>query len=666
MSLDLFKFSNHYFADFETTSMDNYLVDGEVRVWAWRILDIFGNACQGTDLLEFLYYCRKISKGNSIYIWFHNLKFDFSYIESFLLSSTMAQFKHELPMKYKYQTWGREYTTTRDDMGNLYGARWFTSKGSVVSFYDSAKIFPTTAEELGKLVGVRKLTEKIDYEAYRPLHYEPTDDEWEYLKNDVDILRDVMIRHFEDHPNVKMTRSSYAFSELKAEYNKQNTPKNWAKIKKDNKYKRGVTYFDHCFPSTNPDLYRKLQKAYAGGIVYVKPELRNKIIVHGQTYDVNSEYPAAMLDNMYPIGKESEFAGYYGQLPDELKKEYPLYVQSFRCDFKLKPNGFPCLPKKYSDKKRTVYSSDQLIGTKTLQLCCVDFEHFLKNYDVDPASMVFLGGFMWHAIHAPFRSFIEKCAQKKISAQQAGNFVVRFFCKLDMNGCYGKFAQNPYRNSKEPYLDKNGVLRYKDVEEEHEARNYFPMAIFITAYARDIFLRGVYAVGVDRVVYGDTDSMHITGWDVPKNLPIDKYKLGFWKCEKKFIEGKFLRDKMYAETFIDEDGNLITDVKGAGLSDDVKAEIGEAGIQEYMIGKTYNGNLQARQVKGGTLLIKQSKYVKPDMSVATADEILRDIDHESTKVEQKKEADRQIQLRKEELLKGLSQTGQVQGTVSFD
>ena len=480
---------NHYFVDFETTSIENYYIDGEVRVFMWRVENCFGGGKEGTDIITFLNHMIRLSKNRTIYVWFHNLKFDFSFIEWALLKYGIAHYKHNMPSRYRFTTWGKEYTTTRDDMNNLYGVDWFTAKKSTVKFRDSAKIFPMTLKRLGDMVGVKKLDETYDYEKYRALSYKPTKEEWEYLRHDTAIVRQAMTQHFKRYNRVRMTRSSYAFADLRDYFNKNSTPKDWMEIKKKHEYKKNVTYFEHCFPLTDVDLYKDLAPAYAGGIVYVNPKYRNQIIENVLAYDVNSEYPAAMQRYDYPIYKEIKFDGLYANQPEDVKKKYPLYVQYFKCEFELKDGGFPMLPKKYANGKKTIYSSNQLKGSGVLALCNVDLEHFLRNYDAK--NFMFLGGYMWQSTFAPFKSYIDKVAKEKIDAEEAGDMIGRQMAKLNMNGCYGKFAQRPDRGSKVPYLDDNDVLRYKEVEGEEEGRNYFPMAIFITAYARDILLKGM-------------------------------------------------------------------------------------------------------------------------------------------------------------------------------
>ena len=103
--------ANTWYADFETTTETNFKQEDEVRVYMWGLMSADGTKYYtGDSILSFL--------------WFHNLKFDFSFIESHFLRTGSVQYKHK-EFRYAMNSFGREYITTRDDMGNLYSAMWF-------------------------------------------------------------------------------------------------------------------------------------------------------------------------------------------------------------------------------------------------------------------------------------------------------------------------------------------------------------------------------------------------------------------------------------------------------------------------------------------------------------------------------------------------------------
>ena len=638
---------NHYFADFETTTAKNYEVEGKVRIYMWGLMSADGEEYyKGTTLETFLGTVGNLSKEKPVVtIWFHNLRFDFSFIEHHFLSKGVADFVAlDDFAKYKWTTKGREYTTIKNGMGALYGSEWYAGPKQRVIFRDSAKLYPTTIKAMGKTVGMDKLDDDFDYTQFIPYSYRPSDSDWKYLYHDVEIARRAVVRLMKEYKQIRMTLTGYAYGTLSHYYNIRKfkemgletvTPEGSTlreeSIEKKRMYmvnNHNKSPFEIDFPATRPGLYDRLHDAYSGGIVYVNEKYRNRVVDNVLGVDANSEYPATMLDNMFPIGKEEEFKGNYKKLPKPYRKERPLYVQRFKAKFKLKDDGFPCLSKKYSKINYTVNSSEDCYDDGIFTLCNVDMELFLKNYDV--TYIRYLGGYSWKAVYAPFKDFIEDMSKKKIEAgtkDENGvmkDALMRMISKLMQNGCYGKFAQNPHMIDKQSYLDENSIVRYKDNIQDPEAQHYFPMAIFIAAYARKILVTAIRKAGVERLLYCDTDSMYLDGYEMP-DIEIDPYKYGAWDVEVHASKFKVIRDKNYCyyqdgDYHKTKDGEPDTSftIKSAGLTDDAKATIKT--MDDYGLGYAYGGSLTAYQRQGGTLLMETVKYLKPDEKLQLHDD----------------------------------------------
>lgn len=599
-----------WYADFETTPEVNFDKEGCVRVYMWGLMSADGeHYYQGDEIIYFLntlMHETAPDEGDKKTVWFHNLKFDFSFIEDYFQNNNTAIYKIREDINPK-NSFGREYFTTRDDAA-IYNAQWLMGNDRLISFKDSAKVFASTVDNLGPSVGLKKLSEQYDYDKYVPKGYNPTDKEWEYMKYDIEIIRRTMNRQILDSGVEKLTRTSYAFHGLKETWLKEFNEKNPDWKAKDYGLKWNQTAFDLYFPPTDPQEYQLLSRAYNGGVNYVKPETRNKEVGKGVTLDVNSEYPAAMLMRDVPYGKGKYFKGNYHDVEESKRKEYPLFVQFFKCKFKLKDGGFPTLPKLWVNKG-SVYSSEDVNyeKMKNFVLCSVDLKHFYKNYDV--WDMEYLQGVAWKSVNAPFKKYIELESEKKIQSELIEDALGRQMSKLNMNGCYGKFGQKPNRGAMDTTTDGNGVVKFEARLLEPEAQQYFPMAIFVTAWARDTLFRGIYAAGVERVMYVDTDSIHISGWDIPEELEVHQTKLGWWKLEAYFTNAKYLKDKMYMEEIVKKDGTTELDIKAAGLNKEAKATI--TSFKDFVLGRPYVGVLTSRVVKGGTLLTKGYKYMTP-------------------------------------------------------
>lgn len=179
---------------------------------------------------------------------------------------------------------------------------------------------------------------------------------------------------------------------------------------------------------------------------------------------------------------------------------------------------------------------------------------------------------------------------------------------------------NPICGRKTPYLDDEGVVRYKTLDVEERDSIYVAMASFITAYARKYIIESAQTVrdwslkkyGFDAWVYGDTDSQHvlIDEADVPELaqfMEIDDYKLGAWKLESKFQRGKYLRQKCYIEQ--DYDGTINATVAGLPKKlshllnfDNFKVGFTTADFTPEEIGEKGN-KLTYKYVKGGVVLV---------------------------------------------------------------
>lgn len=573
--------STMWVADFETTTEKNFNLEGCVRVYLWGAKKLDGSEyLTGLTVDSFIEF---LQRKDVEHVYFHNLAFDLSFLEIALQGKSI-----DFTLETKRKMPARTYSVLRSNMGAVYSAQISFKYQEVVNLYDSAKLFPMTAEKMGKAVGVPKLSDDIDHTAFRPMGYEPNSKELKYLEHDIEIIRLLLNHQFDLYQFFALTRSSYAFRMLQHEW----CLEKWGEI--DKVPKSWKKQWNKTFPKTEPDMQDYLRRAYAGGIVYVKPGISGEIYEElGHTYDVNSEYPGVMQQKKFPYGHPILFLDEY-----RYDEEYPLYIQSFTAEFQLKEGGIPTLPKKWHMLNRAITSHHDLADPE-MMLCDVDLEHFFINYDV--TNIKYKGGVRFKSCDHPFKSFIDKCASMKIEADKRGDEVMRLMSKLDMNGSYGKFAQSSRQNRKLSTV-VNGTLKFEEVIEAEKAQNYFPMAIFITAYARDTLLRGAYAVGYDNLLYMDTDSIHFTG-DVPSTLDVDQYRLGAWSHECDWTKAVFLRDKAYAELI---DGKL--DIKCAGLSSEAKDKIKD--ITEFTLGKEYEGTFVKRNVKGGILLVNETKYLK--------------------------------------------------------
>ena len=298
-----------------------------------------------------------------------------------------------------------------------------------------------------------------------------------------------------------------------------------------------------------------------------------------------------------PFGEGKYFEGEYKH--DE---RFPLFIQTFRCEFEIKEGKLPTIQLKGNFRfLPTEYVKSSNGDTVVLCLTSIDLDLFFKHYNVYNAE--YIDGWKFRQTDTLFKKYIDKWMGEKIKASKEGNKTLRNWAKIMLNSLYGKFALNPECAKKHPYLD-NGIVKYRTGEKETREPLYLPVGTFITAYARYYTIESSQKIkeysinkyGVDMYVYSDTDSIHtlLPIDDLKELLDVDENRLGAWKHESTFKRARFLRAKSYIEEI---DGVL--NVTCAGMPVRCKNLV----TWDYFHpGSVYEGKLLPSHTKGGIVL----------------------------------------------------------------
>lgn len=549
-------------ADFET---NNY--EQDCRVWAWGLCNIDTQEFTwGKDIDSFIKFI--LSRGSETY-YFHNLKFDGNFIISFLLN-------HGWKHTFNKTLAKKEFKTLISDKGQFYSITlcWTNAKGKrfLIKILDSYKLIPLPIEKIGKDFDLEEQKGEIDYNLYREKDYNPTAEEIEYLRKDVVIAAKALNLFFKQG----LTAMTIGGNALKF-YKDQS----------------GIKNFKRRFPVSSYEIDKDQRQSYKGAWTYLNPKWAGKTISKpGIILDVNSLYPYVMAEKLLPYGEGIFYKGKY-------KKDniYELYIQMVKCQFELKPGFLPTIQLKHNFMfKPTEYLTTSGSEEITMVLTCVDLEIFLMHYNV--YNIEYISGWKFKASDKMFKDYVQYWGDVKINADKEKNKAMRTIAKLYLNNLYGKFGKNPKIANKEPYLDSEGVVRFRLCDYEIVNSIYIPVASFITAYAREKTITSAQAV-YDRFIYADTDSLHLIGTEIPKGLEIDAYKLGAWKLENTFTKARFIRSKSYIEV-IDGENHITC----AGLT---KGRIGEIKFKDFKAGYIFPYNLKAKSVKGG-IILKDSTF----------------------------------------------------------
>lgn len=538
-----------YSADFETITDPD-----DCRVWLWGIASVDDpDALEwGTDIDSFIEW---ISQFNAT-IYFHNLKFDGHFIMDWLLKNgyTHVQKSNEGLAK-------GTFSTLISDMNKVYSITIRWKNGHNAELRDSLKKLPMTVSNVAKAFQLPTTKGEIDYHAKRPIGYQPTDEELDYLHRDVKIVA-LALKQVIDSGMTRLTVASDSLAE----------------------YKRltGSDVFKRHFPILADEMDSEIRRAYRGGFTYSDERFRGRRVGSGLVLDVNSLYPSVMYNNILPYGEPVFETGRVR--PSD---KFPLVIMSITFVAKLKPGYIPCIQIKGSS---IFGATDYLTEVKeptTLMMTNIDFDLYSEHYDL--TVLEYGGGWKFRAAPGLFDAYIDKWSE--IKANSTGG--QREIAKLHLNALYGKFASNPNVTGKVPILE-NDRVRFVRGEDERRPPVYTAVGVFVTSYARDLTIRAAQA-SYDVFAYADTDSLHLLTDTVPPAIDVHPTRMGAWKLEYEFEDAYFIRAKAYLE--LKRDG--VYKVAFAGLPESVSSMLTFDDLQD---GRILWGKLAPRSVPGGVVL----------------------------------------------------------------
>lgn len=568
-----------YTADFETCTW----LEDETFVWAYAVCDIEDNSKIeiGNNIEDFIKWCEE-AKNPTVY--FHNLKFDGEFIIYYLLKNGFTWINDKKDKKDK------TFVTLISDMGMFYTIEVYFKVGNKqvkkVTFIDSLKILNMSVDMIAKTFGLSISKLKIDYNEPREKGHILTDEEKDYIKNDVLIVAQALKVMFDENLT-KMTIGSNALNDYKD-------------IITQNKFK-------HLFTPISYEIDEDLRKAYKGGFTYLNPIYKEKDVGSGVVLDVNSLYPSVMYDKPMPFGEPFFYEGKY-----EEDKVYNLYIQMITCSFEIKENKIPTIQIKRSHFIENEYLTSSNNEIVCLVLTNIDLKLFLEQYNV--YDLEYICGWKFRSLTGVFTKYIDKWITRKIEATKSGNKGMRTLAKLMLNSLYGKFATSQDVQSKIPYLGDDDIIHYEYSEKSRKKGLYIPIGCFITAYAREKTIRTSQAIkdysiekyGKDLYIYSDTDSIHtlLPIEELTQFCDIDDVRLGAWKHEASFTKARFVRQKCYLEEIEDE-----VKITCAGMP---KSCYQFVEWEKFKQGFTCGGKLTFKHIRGGVKLVETDFTIKHD------------------------------------------------------
>lgn len=632
-----------YACDFETTVYEN---QDHTEVWASAIIGLEDDEpLVFHSIDETLYFLKQQNEDAVLY--YHNLKFDGKFWLSYLI--TQLGFKQgfdyisptEVIWKKKKELKNKEVIYSISSMGQWYSVT-FKYHNHIYTLKDSLKLLPFKLREIGESFKTKHQKLDMEYEGQRYAGCLITQEEMEYIKNDVYVLQEALnIMFAEGHD--KLTIGSCCLAEYKKLIGKYDWDTFFPKL-------QDIPIDDDIYGAPTADAY--IRKSYRGGWCYLVEGASGNIYYNGTTADVNSLYPSMMSSesgNYYPIGKPQFWRG---EIPAKALQPNKYYFVRIRCRFYLKKGKLPFVQIKndrhykstemlktsdiydrknnkyyrtYKDKDGNIH--DTIV---TLTLTMTDYKLLKDHYKLEDLEV--LDGCWFYAEKGIFDTYIDK--YKKIKMENKG--AKRQIAKLFLNNLYGKLATSTNSSFKYAVEKEDESLGYKVVLEDNKEPIYIACGSAITSYSRNFTIRSAQANfhGADQrgFKYADTDSIHcdLEPSEI-KGIRVSDKAFCCWKLESQWDVAKFIRQKTYVEHVTHEDLKPVEkpyyNIKCAGMPDSCKdlllISMGEKeanekqkekykdflskkrSLDDFDIGLKIPSKLKPKDIKGGVILVEE-------------------------------------------------------------
>ena len=193
-----------------------------------------------------------------------------------------------------------------------------------------------------------------------------------------------------------------------------------------------------------------------------------------------------------------------------------------------------------------------------------DFELLTQNYDIE--ALEYYGAYTFKQQSGMFDTFID--VHYEIKRQTTG--AKRQLSKLMLDSLYGRFGIKTNKKTTVPSLIDNKLVFNDGKTLEDRTLRYLPIAIFITSIARWAIITDALDI-FDRLIYVDTDSLHLVGTDIPEGFDISD-KLGDYKIEAIFKKALYVGLKTYIHDEIIND-KVETVVKMITIIQEIKVRM---------------------------------------------------------------------------------------------
>lgn len=645
----------YFMCDFETTV---YKGQVNTEVWASASVELFTEDVNIFHSIgeQFDYF---VQQDCNICAYYHNLKFDGAFWLSYLLVDLNYK---QACVNLNDEGTQVEWLEEKDMLNNTFKysisdkGQWYTiiikTHNHIIEIRDSLKLLPFSVKRIGDSFKTKHRKLEMEYKGLRYAGCEITDEEKEYIANDVLVVKEALEIMFNEGHN-KLTIGSCCLAEYKKIIGKDDYKTMFPSL---TTYE--IDQSQHKY--TNADAW--IRKSYKGGWCYLVKGKENQLKYKGTTADVNSLYPSMMSSesgNRYPIGTPHFWTG--NTIPPEALVPDRYYFVRIKTRFYIKPNHLPFIQIKgnylylgtealessdvYDRKTGKYYDhyynlEGKLCDTRVeLTLTMTDYILFKEHYDL--VDFEILDGCWFYTLVGIFDDYIEK--YKKIKLESKG--ALRELAKLFLNNLYGKMASNEDSSFKIAFVKPDKSIGFMSCPASDKEAGYIAVGSAITSYARNFTIRAAqknyHGVNERGFIYADTDSIHCDlSPEEIVGITVHDKNFCCWKLESCWDVAIFTRQKTYIEHVTHEDleqienpyynvkcagmpqrckdlfvksmkANEITEEEKKELSDEAREFLFDENdkpivrtLEDFKIGLKIPGKLMPKRIRGGVLLVE--------------------------------------------------------------
>ncbi|MBQ0140556.1 MAG: hypothetical protein KBT36_14835 [Kurthia sp.] len=489
-------------ADTETSKKskgdDNHIVAWTISMRAFNrnIVTIWGR--KPSEMMEAFQMLVDNLNGFEIYIYFHNLAYDWTFLKKFIFQKfgfpeKQLNTKPHYPISIEFEN------------------------GIILK--DSLILAQRNLDKWSKDLAVehQKAVGKWDYDKLRNQNESFSFDELEYIEHDtlagVECIQAMMDTLGKSIYSMPYTATGIPREQVR-EIGKENRARQWF-------LKQFLTW----------EQYQKALMVYHGGYTHGFRKIIDKIVEWVKGYDFASSYPFCMLAYKYPNGKFMKIADKSVWYILEFKEKYAFMFKLILVNPILKNDDISMPALQFSKCTKTinaVLDNGRILGASYIECYMneVDLEVICNQYDFDLnictevefTTKSYLPRWLTDYI---YQLFIDKT---KLKGQDP---VLYALAKSKLNSVYGMHCQRAVKDTiVEDY--ETGEYFYSNENEEELYQKYidrytsilpFQIGCWVTSYAyRNLFRLG-YCVDYENGgiwCYSDTDSCYATKWNVDK------------------------------------------------------------------------------------------------------------------------------------------------------